>query len=215
MERPTRLRAAQKNAGSRAMSAATAVAIEVGAIFGLIAALNQGALIRELQVIQAAIDAPKEIPKAPPPPPPALAKPAPPVAIIPEFTIQNPAPAPITTVPKQSLPAQPPIMRAPAAAASDPLRPIERTHTLPPYPAISRRLNEQGTTLMEVTITAQGNVGECGIAQGSGSERLDQAACDFVKQNWRWRPPTKAGEPISVKTRVAVKWVLQDTPQKD
>jgi protein TonB len=212
MERPLRFTVANKHdASSHVVSAATTVAIEVGAIFGLVAALNQGALIRQLQVIQAAIDAPREIPKAPPPPPPLLAKPIPPVAIMPEFAVQNPAPLSITTVPKQNV-ATPPPVQAPIghAAASDPLRPIARTHTLPPYPPIARRLNEQGTTLMEITITTQGNVNECNIAQGSGSERLDQAACDFVKQNWRWQPPTKAGTPVSAKTRVSVKWTLQE-----
>ena len=36
-----------------------------------------------------------------------------------------------------------------------------RTHTLPPYPPISVRLNESGTTLMEVHITTEGNVDDC------------------------------------------------------
>ena len=56
-----------------------------------------------------------------------------------------------------------------------------RTHTLPPYPPISVRLNEQGTTLMEVHITTEGNVDDCKVVQTSSSERLDTAACDYVK----------------------------------
>ena len=40
-----------------------------------------------------------------------------------------------------------------------------RTHTLPPYPPISVRLNEQGTTLMEVHITTEGNVDDCKVIQ--------------------------------------------------
>lgn len=175
-------------------------------MFALIAALSQGPLIRQLREIQAAVDAPKETPKAPPPPPPQFVKPKPPVAIIPQFAVQSSTPAPITTVPKQNV--APPAAPIIHAISSEPLRPILSTHTPPPYPPIARRLSEQGTTLMEVTITTQGNVGNCTIARSSSSDRLDQAACDFVKQHWRWTPPTRAGKPVSAKTRVSVTWTL-------
>src|SRR5579872_4805284 len=170
MEHPIRLASPQKDIGGRAISAATAVAIEVAVIFGLIGALNQGALIRQIQEIQTVIYPSKEIPKAPPPPPTDMAKPVPPVAIIPMFTVQSPPPAVITTVPKQAV-ISPPVVNAPAshAPANDPLRPIARTHILPPYPQISRRLNEQGTTLMEVAISTQGDVSACSIVSSSSS----------------------------------------------
>ena len=95
-------------------------------------------------------------------------------------------------------------------ASSDPLRPIARTRTLPPYPPISVRLNELGTTLMEVQITTEGRVSECTVVKSSSSERLDTAACDHVQRVWRWRPPTFEGKPIAVKTRVQVTWDLKD-----
>jgi protein TonB len=104
-------------------------------------------------------------------------------------------------------PAPPPKIAAPS---SDPLRPVMRTHTLPPYPPISVRLNEQGTTLMEVHITTEGNVDECKVLQTSSSDRLDQAACEYVKSRWRWQPPTNQGAPVAVSTRVSVKWDLKD-----
>lgn len=214
MERPRHSAVFARSGSGRLGSAAVVVALHTAAIFGLVAALNsQGALIKQFRVIEAAIEAPKEIPQAPPPPPPSFAKPAPPVAIIPEFTIQRPlaAPSAITTVPKAQAvtpaPAPPAIVHH--APASDPLRPIMRTHTLPPYPPIARRLNEQGTTLMEVAITPDGNVSDCKIIQSSSSQRLDEAGCDFVKDHWRWQPPTNAGKPVSARTRVSVKWDLR------
>lgn len=206
MERPNHLKIEEKTAGQRASSLAIVAAIHVAAIFGLVAALNQGAIIKQLEEIKATVEAEKTPPKAPPPPPPDLVKPPPPAAIIPEFSVATaPPPAVVTTAPKPP-PAPPPK----AVAASDPLRPIGRTRTLPPYPPISVRLNESGTTLMEVHITTQGNVDDCKVITSSSSERLDQAACDHVKRVWRWQPPTNQGQPIAVSTRVSVKWDLKD-----
>src|SRR3954469_4587306 len=206
MERPNHLNVGDKSAGSKAGSLAVVAGIHVAVIFGLIAALNQGALMKQLQEIKATVDTPKEKPKAPPPPPPDLVKPPPPVAIVPEFQVATAPPPPVQT----AAPKPPPPPPKAVVAASDPLKPIMRTHTLPPYPPISVRLNEAGTTLMEVHITTEGNVDDCKIVTSSSSERLDQAACDYVKRVWRWQPPTQQGTPTAVSTRVSVKWDLRD-----
>jgi len=205
MERPNHLQVEKKSTANKATSLAIVIAIHVAGIAALVAALAQGALIKQLQEIKATVDTQKTPPKAPPPPPPDLVKPPPPVAIVPEFQVATAPPPPVTTVAKAP-PAPPPK----AVASSDPLRPIARTHTLPPYPPISVRLNESGTTLMEVHITVEGNVDDCKVVQSSSSERLDSAACEFVKSRWRWQPPTNQGAPVAVSTRVSVKWDLKD-----
>ena len=205
MERPNHLHIEEKSAASRASSVAIVAAIHVVAILGLVAALNQGAIMEQLADIKATVEAEKTPPKAPPPPPPDLVKPPPPVAIVPDFTVATaPPPAAVTTAPK------PPPAPPKAVASSDPLRPIARTRTLPPYPPISVRLNESGTTLMEVHITTEGNVDDCKVITSSSSERLDQAACDHVKRVWRWQPPNSKGQPIDATTRVQVTWDLKD-----
>ena len=206
MERPNHLNVGDKSASSKAGSIAIVVGIHIAVIFGLVAALNQGALMKQLQEIKATVDTPKEKPKAPPPPPPDLVKPPPPVAIVPEFQVATAPPPPVHT----EAPKPPPPPPKAVVAASDPLKPIMRTHTLPPYPPISVRLNEAGTTLMEVHITTEGNVDDCKIINSSSSERLDTAACDYVKRVWRWQPPTNQGAPVAVSTRVSVKWDLKD-----
>jgi protein TonB len=206
MERPNHLKIEEKSAASRASSLVIVAVIHVAAILGLVAALNQGAIMKQIEDIKATVEAEKTPPKAPPPPPPDLVKPPPPVAIVPDFTVATaPPPATVTTAPKPP-PAPPPK----AVASSDPLRPIARTRTLPPYPPISVRLNESGTTLMEVHITTEGNVDDCKVVKTSGSERLDTAACDHVKRVWRWQPPTNQGQPVAVSTRVSVTWDLKD-----
>ena len=206
MERPNHLNVGDKSASSKAGSIAIVVGIHIAVIFGLVAALNQGALMKQLQEIKATVDTPKEKPKAPPPPPPDLVKPPPPVAIVPEFQVATAPPPPVRT----EAPKPPPPPPKAVVASSDPLKPIMRTHTIPPYPPISVRLNESGTTLMEVHITTEGNVDDCKIINSSSSERLDTAACDYVKRVWRWQPPTNQGAPVAVSTRVSVKWDLKD-----
>jgi periplasmic protein TonB len=215
MERPAYFAKFGGHNRGRLGSAATVALIHVAAIFGLVTALNPGALMKEIRIIQATIDAPQEILREPPPAPRDIVKPTPPVAILPIFTVQEPisaAPS-ITTVPVKPQPVPTPAANAPVtftAPPNDPLRAIMSTHTLPPYPPIAKRLNEQGTTLMELTISPRGNVSDCRIVESSRSERLDGAGCDFVTSNWRWQPPTSAGKAISAKTHVSIKWDLRN-----
>ena len=139
------------------------------------------------------------------PPPSDPAKP-PPAAVAAEISVPQQAPPPTTNFvlvapPKPAAPVPPPIR----------LEPIAYTHLLPPYPTISKRLGEQGTTQMQVTISTQGLVTDCKTTKSSGSVRLDTAACTFVQGHWRWKPPTRAGQPVTADERVSVIWNLEDT----
>lgn len=208
MERPNHLKVQEKSAASKATSVAIVIAIHIAGIAGLVAALAQGALLKQLQEIKATVDTQKTPPKAPPPPPPDLVKPPPPVAIVPDFQVATaPPPAPVQTAPKAPPPPPP---KPTTAVSNDPLRPIMRTHTQPPYPPISVRLGEQGTTLVSVEIGTDGNVTACSVVKGSGSDRLDGASCDWIKGHWRWQPPTLNGAPTAAKTEINVTWNLKD-----
>lgn len=65
----------------------------------------------------------------------------------------------------------------------------------PAYPAMSRRLAEQGKVLLEVFILANGKVGEIKIKQSSGFKRLDDAAMQAVRQ-WQYQPAKRGNQPI-------------------
>ncbi|NJM12042.1 MAG: energy transducer TonB [Synechococcaceae cyanobacterium SM1_2_3] len=65
----------------------------------------------------------------------------------------------------------------------------------PAYPALSRRLSEQGQVLLNVYILANGAVGEINLRRSSGYPRLDEAAMAAV-QRWRYLPARRGGEPI-------------------
>ena len=106
-------------------------------------------------------------------------------------------------------PPAPPKAVAPPAAPTE-LEPIQRTHTIPPYPTISQRLGEQGTSQLQVAIIDRRSVTDCKVTKSSGSERLDNAACEYVKGHWRWQPPTQEGKPVAANTDVSVVWNLKD-----
>lgn len=110
------------------------------------------------------------------------------------------------------------LVAAPAyAAAGDaacttqdtPLRPIMATHTQPPYPQMSVMTKEEGNTVLAISIGADGVPSDVTIKTSSGSVRLDQAAIDFVKANWRWNAPVVNCKPSATTTMVSIRWSLQ------
>jgi protein TonB len=79
----------------------------------------------------------------------------------------------------------------------------------PEYPPASRRLGEQGSLLLEALIASDGRVLETKLVQSSGSERLDRAALEGVKENYRFIPGTLDGKPQKVWLTVRFAWKLR------
>ncbi|WP_309678745.1 energy transducer TonB [Polaromonas sp.] len=77
----------------------------------------------------------------------------------------------------------------------------------PPYPAISKRLGEQGKVVVRVLIGIDGTAQKVEIRQSSGFERLDQAALSTV-QRWRYVPGKRGGVPEAMWFNVPVNFVL-------
>jgi TonB family protein len=96
-----------------------------------------------------------------------------------------------------------------------PLTPDATTRTLPPYPPMAVMTNEDGTTLLEVQIGADGIVISGTVVQSSGSLRLDEAALEHVKATWRWKAPVRNCRPVQSSTRVSITWDLRDRPKSD
>jgi len=88
--------------------------------------------------------------------------------------------------------AEPAAMIAPTAARS-----VMGTHTIPPYPDLARRLGESGAVRLQITLDDAGAIRAVVVARSSGSERLDQAAADWVRANWRYEPATRNGQPVA------------------
>ena len=77
------------------------------------------------------------------------------------------------------------------------------------YPAISIRLQEQGTVAIRFVINPEGTVDECAIATTSGKPRLDEAACTMVKKRGKYKPATQDGKPVAQNTTANVVFQLR------
>lgn len=152
----------------------------------------------------------------PPPPPPPDFKPPPVVAIAPEVTIDlAQAPPPTVTTAITNAPPAPPAPPAPAAVAPPPpppTQPVATTShavTSDDYPAVSIRLQEQGTVQIKYTINPEGAVNECAVTQTSGKPRLDDAACTMVKRRWKFKPATQGGKSVGAQMTASVIFQLK------
>ena len=118
-------------------------------------------------------------------------------------------PAPVTEAPPT--PAAPPAPPSPPAPPRIEL-PSSNAGYLnnpkPTYPAISRRLGEQGKVVLRVFIDAEGSPQQIEIRQSSGYERLDQQALDAVRR-WRFVPGKRNGVPEAMWNIVPINFVLE------
>ncbi len=81
-------------------------------------------------------------------------------------------------------------------------------HNPPPkYPAMSRRLGEQGRTLLRVMVSADGAAVSVTLQTSSGSSRLDEAALDAVRR-WRFVPAKRGDQAVSASVVVPIKFSL-------
>lgn len=108
-----------------------------------------------------------------------------------------PEPAPVQAAPAPPGPPSTPAVEAPPApvmlgsdlAVSCPQR------SPPEYPAMSRRLREQGRVVLRVELDETGQISAVHVAQSSGAKRLDEAGLTAVK-SWRCNPATRDGKVV-------------------
>jgi len=95
-----------------------------------------------------------------------------------------------------------------AAPVSAPVLNATAQYNTPPvYPQLSRRLREQGTVLLELTVLANGTVADVIVLSSSGYPRLDQAALSAVQQ-WRYQAARRGNETIDYRYRQRVEFSL-------
>jgi len=153
----------------------------------------------------------------PAPPPEAMAEPVrmdpPIVAPPPVVRVTAAAPPPLVlTTPEPPPPVQPRVVAAapappspapPATTSGGDLSSAAISAPPPTYPRESRRQREEGTVLLEVTLSTDGTVASIRVRQSSGAKRLDEAAVRAVRR-WRWSPTIRNGEPMMVTGTVPV-----------
>ncbi len=212
------------------------VGFHIAAIWALQAGLLHRAveLIVPVEVIAELIEPPKPVVVPPPPAPPKPQvqkvvpkpqppKPAPAPVLAPVITpdpvpptaptavIAPPEPAPPITAPVQA--AAPPSPPAPPPPSPSPRIELPSSDAAylrnpsPQYPAVSRRLNEQGTVRIRVLITVDGLPRKIELQQSSGFERLDESAMATIAQ-WKFVPGKRAGVPEEMWYTVPVAFTL-------
>ena len=100
-------------------------------------------------------------------------------------------------------------LEPPPVITFSPARALLATHTTPDYPPVSRRLGEQGTLRLKLSITAQGAVSDAMVVNSSGHPRLDEAAVDWVKAHWRYQPAMRGPSAVPSTTDAVVTFKLQ------
>ncbi|AUN96475.1 hypothetical protein C0099_13145 [Pseudazoarcus pumilus] len=144
------------------------------------------------------------MPDLPPPPPKASPRPEP----------RKP------TEPSRAQPALPPVAEAPPAPEPAARPPSQQGVTdarydaayldnpPPAYPALSRRMREEGRVLLRVFVSAQGQAKNIEVEESSGSNRLDSAARNAV-QRWRFVPAREGEREIDAWVLVPVVFKLE------
>jgi len=168
---------------------------------------------------------PKPLPPNPRVEPPPLPVPPPPVLSVPEAApssrvVTPPPPEPLPALATLPAPAPAPLQAAPAAVVTAPPAPAVEAvvaprfdadylhNPAPAYPALSRRLGEQGRVLLRVYVHADGAAGQVEMRESSGFERLDRAARETVSR-WRFVPARQGERPVPAWVLVPISFSLR------
>jgi periplasmic protein TonB len=196
--------------GARGVALIAVIILHVGIVWAFYTGLA-GKLVQKIipPVEIAQIDKPKEVDK-PPPPPPKLEE-IKPFVPPPEFVdIQAPqqettaitqttqvkvAPAPVA--------APPPVPGTPVAM--DPKHPLHIGEDF--YPDASKRANEEGRCIVQMTVAADGRITNESIQTSSGFPRLDEACLKGV-HGQHMKPATELGKPVEKTVSIPIVWKL-------
>lgn len=156
--------------------------------------------------------APKPIPKSVPKPIAKKAIPAPPVSdrkTAPDTATAPPAPP--TVSPAPPAPPAPPATPAAPPAPPAPPKTISGVEYLQPpnpeYPAMSRRMREEGTAVLRVLVNARGRAERVELQKSAGSSRLDEAAKQAVLRAL-FKPYVEDGKALPVFATIPIKFQL-------
>lgn len=78
----------------------------------------------------------------------------------------------------------------------------------PPYPALSRRLREEGRVMLQVRVNPQGQPVSVAVHASSGFKRLDSAAREAV-EGWSFVPARRGNIPIEATVLVPLVFNLE------
>lgn len=136
-------------------------------------------------------------------PAPPTARPSPPTPEVRESAeVPQTAPEPTKQTPQDPVPAARPVVNtAPKVNAQ-----YAASNPKPIYPAIARRLGQQGTVELRVLVSEQGSASKVEVTKSSGYGNLDAAAVEAISK-WKFEPATQNGKPVS--QWLTTKWAYE------
>lgn len=193
----------------------------IGIVFlhvGFVWVLNAGLATKTVEAVFGPIETKmieevKDEEEKPPPPPPKIETTPPPFVPPPDIAID----LPVETAPTRAITAttQKPVVKPPPPPAQvtrvppkqNPRRPMPITNE--DYPPQSKRLGEEGVTLVRLLVLADGSIGNVQVAKSSGFPRLDETAVRKLKR-WRVNPGTENGKPVDMWMDLRVVWKIEN-----
>jgi protein TonB len=157
--------------------------------------------------------------KVPPSPPPVAStsrreRPVPKPRTVIAMTPEQAAPSAVFTAPTPVVahpPAAPvnPVVTAPATFSPARFEAAYLHNPRPNYPAISRRLGEEGKVLLRVRVSSEGRATAVDLEKSSNFERLDESARQAVAQ-WRFVPAKRGDEAVDATIIIPLVFRLED-----
>jgi protein TonB len=119
-------------------------------------------------------------------------------------------PKPLPPIEARPAPAAPPAPPAPAPVVVPPVFNADYLdNPAPAYPAISRRMGEQGRVMLRVHVEINGMPTSVAVRTSSGYERLDQAALEAVRR-WKFVPAKLGDKTVAAYVVVPIAFNLKD-----
>jgi protein TonB len=139
------------------------------------------------------------------------AKPTP----VPQPVVEIPEPTPLPEPVPEVFPPPAPVAEAPKPAPSLPPAPTPPhpadylNNPKPSYPALSKRLGEEGTVRLNILVNPDGSVARLELERSSGHPRLDRSAMDTVQSSWKFEPARQGGKPVAAWVIVPIQFTLR------
>lgn len=135
-------------------------------------------------------------------PKPTLIKPPDDSIAPPQIVVQQPVPQ---TIAQKVAPPVPTQAVAPTRATG-----VSSTHSTPPYPPDAKKAGQQGTVVLHILISAQGDVTSATVSKSSGVPILDQTAVSWVIAHWKYKPASQNGIAMASASDAQVVFNLKD-----
>lgn len=110
--------------------------------------------------------------------------------------------------PSMSVPREQPSDHKPEPEIQEAI-PLYKENPPPEYPRLARLRGYEGTVMLDVLVTREGEAEQVNVIESSGYGILDEAAKEAVKE-WRFHPGRRAGRAVDMRVAIPVTFRFRD-----